>query len=995
MARNVTVTFSNGEQRTFANVPQDVTPEQVTARAQKDFGSLGSVSKIDGGSTGSAPQYTARDLSAVSPDQARSSYRDQRRQIAERYTGAQRTRALAAYDAHPASVELRNIAAGRPVSRDTPAMDVRNVNAPRTREERRDFLRSEGRQIAAARRVSERDPVAGIRGEVAGLGQGMFGVGPRIEAAVDKLTGSTPLSYRDQVEVRRGMGESDQKADPLGALGGNIAGALVGGGAAARGVQLGGQALARAPGVLGSAGNVLQNLAGYEGATRGTRATIGATVGRHARNVGRMATGGAAAGALQAVGEGSDNVAQQTALGAVAGPVGGIAIRGAGKALGAAGRALSSTERKTERALASLIEENATSLTARQRQMSRAVGREVPIVAALKPSDFREVVERVVKRNDRTSEITQGHAAGQVRDFMGLMANHVANASRSAPRAARDFLEGVEGAGATQTSRGTLDAYRTQVMDKAMEGIKDVDIDISKAADDEVIRDAISEIGRRTLSLRKEIRDVLSRTAQDDVAEAWGLGGAATRLTLREVDDLRRALNAAGRSAENSNPANALAYTNAAKALEDVAGDAAPGYREALEGFAANSRVIEGFEAASKGQRVDDLPSGQMRRNLESEEGRIGRTLGELFRQREAATKGLSSSITATQRLAERGNLTRPMPQVAGGAGGRAGTVTENVGPQASTRLANAAEVEDTVLNRMLDGEKLQARLRANQEDAISTTDLLYGAALSTALPITKVRFLARIVGAGQGRMNPKVAENIADMLFSRDAAQIRQGMNALRAVGIDEGQVRRALGSSMTSGAAASALGRDPVPTSGISVEDRSTGEVVDVPAPDEEVVEDFEIAPPDTAAQAVDSPYHGQVVELYQTMNPEYLDLVNRMLGQESAMRQFDSSGNPLTSKAGAVGIAQVMPATGPEAAQDAGLPWDEEAYYSDPAYNLLIGAAYLGKLLDRYEGDVAKALAAYNGGMGRVDTALQGGDAWLDRMPAETQNYVANVA
>ncbi len=41
----------------------------------------------------------------------------------------------------------------------------------------------------------------------------------------------------------------------------------------------------------------------------------------------------------------------------------------------------------------------------------------------------------------------------------------------------------------------------------------------------------------------------------------------------------------------------------------------------------------------------------------------------------------------------------------------------------------------------------------------------------------------------------------------------------------------------------------------------------------------------------------------------------------------------------KKGAVGIAQIMKDTGPEAAEAAGLPWDEVRWKNDPAYNFCI--------------------------------------------------------
>lgn len=48
-----------------------------------------------------------------------------------------------------------------------------------------------------------------------------------------------------------------------------------------------------------------------------------------------------------------------------------------------------------------------------------------------------------------------------------------------------------------------------------------------------------------------------------------------------------------------------------------------------------------------------------------------------------------------------------------------------------------------------------------------------------------------------------------------------------------------------------------------------------------------------------------------------------------------------------------------------------------------------------MQRYGGDVAKAAAAYNGGMGRVDRAIRrAGDQWTSVLPPETQAYVQKV-
>jgi soluble lytic murein transglycosylase len=130
------------------------------------------------------------------------------------------------------------------------------------------------------------------------------------------------------------------------------------------------------------------------------------------------------------------------------------------------------------------------------------------------------------------------------------------------------------------------------------------------------------------------------------------------------------------------------------------------------------------------------------------------------------------------------------------------------------------------------------------------------------------------------------------------------------------------------------------------------------------------------------------------------------NIALGTESNNRQFGPDGKPLTSPKGAIGIAQVMPDTAPEAAKLAGLPWDENRYKNDPAYNKALGMAYFQRQLQENGGDLAKAYAAYNGGPGRLAEAIKKAEqsakaaqadpnvkpkTWLEFMPQETRDYV----
>lgn len=126
---------------------------------------------------------------------------------------------------------------------------------------------------------------------------------------------------------------------------------------------------------------------------------------------------------------------------------------------------------------------------------------------------------------------------------------------------------------------------------------------------------------------------------------------------------------------------------------------------------------------------------------------------------------------------------------------------------------------------------------------------------------------------------------------------------------------------------------------------------------------------------------------------------EVFDALLHQESGGRQFDKAGAPLKSSAGAIGIAQVMEATGPEAAGLAGVPWDRDRWLNDADYNKAIGKAYFQKQLTDF-GSVDQALAAYNAGPGAVRKALSAAqregkpDGWLSRLPEETQKYVPAI-
>jgi len=98
----------------------------------------------------------------------------------------------------------------------------------------------------------------------------------------------------------------------------------------------------------------------------------------------------------------------------------------------------------------------------------------------------------------------------------------------------------------------------------------------------------------------------------------------------------------------------------------------------------------------------------------------------------------------------------------------------------------------------------------------------------------------------------------------------------------------------------------------------------------------------------------------------------LIEALVWQESRWRA------DARSPVGARGLAQLMPGT----ARDLGVNPD------DPFANLEGGARYLRAQIDRFGGDIERALAAYNAGPGRVERA--GG---IPRI-RETQSYVSSI-
>lgn len=136
--------------------------------------------------------------------------------------------------------------------------------------------------------------------------------------------------------------------------------------------------------------------------------------------------------------------------------------------------------------------------------------------------------------------------------------------------------------------------------------------------------------------------------------------------------------------------------------------------------------------------------------------------------------------------------------------------------------------------------------------------------------------------------------------------------------------------------------------------------------------------------------TPYWKEIQEISKNLELDPL-LVLSLTKQESA---FD----PMAySSSGAMGMMQLMPFTAIDVSADLA-----RMDLFDPSMNIKTGATYLKRLIQKYQGNWAKSLAAYNAGPGAVDRWVREGKAdkdlsyFIESIPyKETQGYVAAIA
>ena len=124
---------------------------------------------------------------------------------------------------------------------------------------------------------------------------------------------------------------------------------------------------------------------------------------------------------------------------------------------------------------------------------------------------------------------------------------------------------------------------------------------------------------------------------------------------------------------------------------------------------------------------------------------------------------------------------------------------------------------------------------------------------------------------------------------------------------------------------------------------------------------------------------------------LDPSWVYAIAR---QESA---FDSHAR---SPVGALGLMQLMPATGAQTARQAGIALAGDSALLRPEVNVRLGSHYLAQMYETFGFHRALASAGYNAGPGRVRQWLRTRpasplDVWVETIPfRETKQYVQNV-
>lgn len=927
------------------------------------------------------------------PAEARRLYEKARQSVIQRVTDPKaRDRALAKFDSDPRTQAMRRVAGMPSVTAKRQELKGEARKQAVREAVRRDISRRKERNKDSIVPESVRDVGAGLLGSA---NDALFGLPARASAAILGVDNDLMQEYADQ---------QGQRA-PVTNFIGTLAASIPTGG----GLIKGGSALATR---LATSSARPVAAAGRAAQAGGRALTL--KRGQTAKNAARLAATGAAFGAATEAGKGRD-----VATGAGYGAAGAVALGAGAKAGGwlasKAGEAL-----RVSGADSILRRYTTTTREELQRRLDdfRARGKAEPTIYELLNLEDRQALQKVFGRLSRPQQERGAELARQrVESIPGEVAQVVRNATRGQRKRNIGNLATAQaksrGATAPTPAEARLAVGAADNPTRLAQIRRDEARNIMAPFDGQQGAASVKSLiptELRALDPKKpgELTEVeIDPEMAAVIRSAAGLArirNPEEGLTVREITGMISKLKEIATG--GSDPIQRGNAQRAVDHLEDELALNVPGIRSTLErmneAWAARSRQLEGMRETRPQADVDPSTSQRLRRSenvFETPEGAVGRAAAQRGALIDDLGEATAPALGTVRRLAESPTAGREISQNLGVPATR--EITEAARAQAEGARRLAAAVRDP----KFDAAELEAGDLAVLAAALNPSSMAYTKARALTVIFDR---LAKSIPESRSRV-------IVDMLFSRDPAMTARAVNALRSQGrsgVDAlTDIVKVAGGAMTGASAIEPRApgepsEEMVPVEETAETDLSqlsddellamyegeqAGETDLSQLSDDELLAMYEGE--QGATEEMDSPYAGDLETLYAEEDPALVDLIERVSRQESGGKQFDNQGRPLRSKAGAVGVMQVMPTTGPEAARLAGVEWDKRAYENDPAYNKLIGIAYLSEMLRRYDGDVELALVAYNAGPKRAD-AYSKGRINFSALPAETQEYVRRI-
>lgn len=589
---------------------------------------------------------------------------------------------------------------------------------------------------------------------VRSVGAGLFGIGDVAAAGGTSLRGlgdPNAMSFGEALEAQREFRRAQEEEFPITTGIGEVGGALVGGGAALKGVHLLAKGTKAAPAVA---------------------ALTTFKEGEKLANVGRAALAGGTGGAI------TEGVTEAQPLrGAEIGILG-----------GPAGLLLAKTLGVTFDVLKLGISKAANTIGAKEvaEFIRDPAAKGLAALAKILGIPEKEMSRRflefktVTGRNPAVADIANDQAAIELRTIIASSST----ASQIAREEAEAALKGRGREVAEQIAGGRVTT--TQIAEKARRG-RVAEEQFAKADGDKIVfepkdvADLLSDP-----DLRRAIPPTLKRRLDDILADV-SEGGSAT-LTGLDVNDLRKVLRDRGKGATGAD----RVFLELADEVEDIARSQSPNFARAIDEFAARSVRGEGVQA---GRKAITQPTSEFGATLE-DVGEAGFTAGARVGMRsglvDAARESTNASARLAGQLAENSGLVQRLRAV--------------LKPEEVDRLQKLGRLQlQSIQNigKLAPSAKVNTDLQAAVSDAVNAT-VLASTGTSAASKVFAFGRILKNLGTG---LDNRVIENMAKDAF--DPKKTKQLVTMLRKSDLSEDKILDLFAVSSAGGSlAASAVG-------------------------------------------------------------------------------------------------------------------------------------------------------------------------------------------